>query len=259
MTASPRRSVEQFGRTAERYARSQGRRYPKETVLRLAEPRRDDRYLDVGTGPGTLVRIIGPAVGYAVGTDLTPEMLGRFDPGDSRAAAVRADALRLPFAAGAFTVATCGSVFHHLEEPEHAATEVTRVLAPGGRFLLIDMAGPEEAVPRAARDEVESVRDPSHVAILQPSRARALLEAAGFDLVEETTQAEEVRDDVWCELAGADLGTVRGVLRRHQATAAGFVALRREGDAFVMRRERRYYLGVKREALTNRTPATLMS
>jgi ubiquinone/menaquinone biosynthesis C-methylase UbiE len=242
---------------ADLYARSQGRRYPKEMVLRLADPRPEDRYLDVGTGPGTLVRMIGPAVAFTVGTDITPEMLGRFDPGDARAAAVRADAYRLPFGDGAFTLATCGSVFHHLEEPEDAATEVARVVDAGGRILLVDMAGPEEPKLRAARDEVESVRDPSHVAILEPSRARALLEAAGFQLVAETRQVDEIRDDLWCRLADADVEAVRAVLRRHEPTGAGFVALRREGDAFVMRRERRYYLGAKRGAPSDRRPATL--
>jgi ubiquinone/menaquinone biosynthesis C-methylase UbiE len=258
VTAAPRRpAVEQFGRTAALYARSQGGRYPREAVLRLAQPRPDDRYLDVGTGPGTLVRIVGPAVALAVGTDLTPEMLARFDPGDSRGGAVRADALHLPFTDGAFTVATCGSVFHHLEEPEVAAAEVARVLTVGGRFLLVDMAGPEEPALRAARDEVESVRDPSHVAILQPSRARALLQAAGFELVKETPQLDEVRDDVWCKLADANVEAVRDVLRRHEPIGAGFVGLRRDGDAFVMHRERRYYLGVKRGPLSDRPPATL--
>jgi ubiquinone/menaquinone biosynthesis C-methylase UbiE len=258
VSAAPRRpAVEQFGRTADLYARSQGRRYPEETVLRLADPQRDDRYLDVGTGPGTLVRIIGPGVAFAVGADLTREMLARFESGDSRAAAVRADACRLPFADGAFTLVTCGSVFHHLEKPEEAAAEVARVLAAGGRFLLVDMAGPEEPDRRAARDEVESVRDPSHVAILQPSRARAMLEAAGFELVDETPQVDEVRDDVWCRLGDADVEAVRGALRRHESVDAGFVSLRREGEGFVMLRERRYYLGVKRAGGSGRRAVTL--
>jgi ubiquinone/menaquinone biosynthesis C-methylase UbiE len=249
VTAVPRRpAAEQFGRTAELYARSQGRRYPTAMVLRLTDPRPDDRYLDVGTGPGTLLRLIGRSVALSVGTDITPEMLARLEPGDARASAVRADAHRLPFAGGAFTLATCGSVFHHLDRPEDAATEVARVLVPGGRFLLIDMAGPEEPERRAARDDVESIRDPSHVAILQPSRARAILEKAGFELVAETPQIDEVRDHLWCELADADVDAVRDALRRHESIEAGFVGLRREGEGFVVRRERRYYLGSKRGA-----------
>ena len=225
-------------------------------MLRLAAPRPDDRYLDVGTGPGTLVRLIGPAVAFSVGTDITPEMLARFDP-EARAAAVRADAHRLPFPDGAFTLATCGSVFHHLEEPEGAAIEVARVLGAGGRFLLVDMAGPEEPERRAARDEVESARDPSHVAILHRSRARTMLEAAGFEVLDEASQVDEVSDDLWCRLADADLEAVREVLRRREAIGGGFVALRREGDGFVMSRERRYYLGVKRGAPSDRPAGTL--
>jgi ubiquinone/menaquinone biosynthesis C-methylase UbiE len=258
VTTAPRRSAaEQFGRTADLYARTQGRRYPEDTVLRLAAPRADDRYLDVGTGPGTLLRMIEPSVSLAVGIDVTPEMLARFDPGTSRAFVARADAHHLPFADGTFSLATCGSVFHHLEDPENAATEVARSLRVGGRFLLVDMAGPEDQKRRAARDEVERTRDPSHVAILPPSRAVALLEAAGFEVIDHAEQQDEVRDDFWCELAAADVTAVRDVLLRYETIGAGFVELRREGEAFVMRRERSYFLGVKRAAASTRRRARL--
>jgi hypothetical protein len=119
------------------------------------------------------------------------------------------------------------------------------VLRPGGRFLLIDMVGPENLVRRDARDEVERVRDPSHVHVLSPARVHAFSEAAGFEIKAEERQVEDKRDVDWVRVAGADLEKVREALRMRRHVAAGFLALRWEEDGFVFRRERAYYLAVR--------------
>jgi len=236
----------QFGRVADIYAEAETRRYPPDLVLGLADPDHDDLHLDVGTGPGTLAGLIGPHVTRSVGTDVTPEMLDLCMSRTHGVDCIRADAHRLPFEEEAFTLVTCGSVFHHLEDPVQAVTEAARVLRPGGRLLLIDMAGPEHPARRQARDEVERARDYTHVGILAPSQVHAMLDGAGFDLREEERQVEDRRDDDWARVAGADLEAVRKELRRHQRLAGGFQALRWEGDHFLFRRERAYYLAVRR-------------
>ncbi|HEV8681374.1 MAG TPA: methyltransferase domain-containing protein [Actinomycetota bacterium] len=240
-----RRTADQFGRTARTYAQQELGRYLSDLVLELAEPSLGDRYLDVGTGPGTLPRLLGPIVDLTVGTDVTREMLRLFVEALPEALAIQADAVRLPFADGSFTLVTNGSVLHHVEDPMEALREAARVLRPGGRFLLIDMAGPEEPAGRAVRDEVERIRDPSHVRILAPSQIQAMLEDAGFRLHRTERQADEKWDEDWVRLAGADLAAVRDALARHQSVNAGFVALWREADGFRFRRERGYYLAVK--------------
>ncbi|HEV8571557.1 MAG TPA: methyltransferase domain-containing protein [Actinomycetota bacterium] len=240
-----RTAAEQFGRMALTYARRELGRYPSELV-ELARPSPGDRYLDVGTGPGTLARLLSPRVSLTVGTDLTGEMLRLYVEAVPTARAVQADALSLPFAEASFSLVTNGSVLHHLDDPERSLAEVARVLSPGGRFLLIDMAGPEDPERRSARDKVERVRDPSHVGILPPSRVRAMLEKTGFELREEERQAEEKSDEDWVRLAGGDLRSVRQALAAHESLKAGFVALWRHGEGFVFRRERAYYLAVKR-------------
>ncbi|HEX9891550.1 MAG TPA: class I SAM-dependent methyltransferase [Actinomycetota bacterium] len=244
MTGRP--VARQFGRVADIYAEAETRRYPPDLVLGLADPDHDDLHLDVGTGPGTLAGLIGPHVTRSVGTDVTPEMLDLCMSRTHGVDCIRADAHRLPFEEEAFTLVTCGSVFHHLEDPVQAVTEAARVLRPGGRFLLIDMAGPEHPARRQARDEVERARDYTHVGILAPSQVQAMLDGAGFDLREEERQVEDRRDDDWARVAGADLEAVRKELRRHQRLAGGFQALRWEGDHFLFRRERAYYLAVRR-------------
>ena len=240
-----RLAARQFGKMANVYAEEEDRRYPEDFILGLCDPDEDDAYLDLGTGPGTLAGVIAPHVGGVVGTDVSPEMLGLFETRAPGARAVLADAHRLPFNEGSFTLVTCGSVFHHLEDPASVVDEVARVLVPGGRFLLIDMAGPENPERREARDEVERVRDPSHIHILAPSRVRAFVEAAGFEIKAEERQVEDTRDVYWARIAGADVEKIREALRLREKVAAGFLALRWEGDGFIMRRERAYYLAVR--------------
>jgi ubiquinone/menaquinone biosynthesis C-methylase UbiE len=238
-------AARQFGRMANAYAEAESRRYPEDLVLGLCDPDEDDVHLDVGTGPGTIAGLLAPHVRWTVGTDVSPEMLGIFEGRAPDARPLLADAHRLPFSEGSFTLVTCGSVFHHLEDPALAIDEIARVLRPGGRFLLIDMAGPEHAGRREARDEVERIRDPSHVHILAPSQIRSFFEAAGFEIKAEDRQVEDKRDEDWARVSGADIEKVREALRLRERVAAGFLALRWEGDGFIMRRERAYYLAVR--------------
>jgi ubiquinone/menaquinone biosynthesis C-methylase UbiE len=238
-------AARQFGRVANVYAEEEDRRYPEDFVLGLCDPDEDDIHLDLGTGPGTIAGLLAQHVGWTVGTDVSPEMLDLFETRTPGARPVLADAHRLPFAEGSFTLVTCGSVFHHLEDPALAFDEVARVLRPGGRYLLIDMVGPDSPVRREARDEVERVRDPSHVHVLAPSQVHALAEAAGFEIKAEERQVEDKRDEDWARVAGADIDKVREALRLRRHVAAGFLALRWEDDGFIFRRERAYYLAVR--------------
>ena len=49
-----------------------------------------------------------------------------------------ADLSHLPFADGSFDCITCGYVLEHLPDPRPGLAELARVLAPGGRMLLLD-------------------------------------------------------------------------------------------------------------------------
>ncbi|MBD5516809.1 MAG: class I SAM-dependent methyltransferase [Lachnospiraceae bacterium] len=45
-----------------------------------------------------------------------------------------------PFSDGSFDVVTCSICFHHYPNPEKFFMSLHRVLRPGGRFILRDMA-----------------------------------------------------------------------------------------------------------------------
>lgn len=100
------------------------------------------RILDVGSGAG---QIVGHLLKYAdrdatiTGCDISPEMLrrarGRLK--SDRPQFLTADLTRLPFADASFDCVTCGYVLEHLPEARLGLAELARVLASGGRMLLL--------------------------------------------------------------------------------------------------------------------------
>ena len=62
---------------------------------------------------------------------------------------VQGDALTLPFPDGAFDAITVGYGLRNIADPEGAIAEMRRVLAPGGRLVVLDFGKPENAVAAA--------------------------------------------------------------------------------------------------------------
>lgn len=87
--------------------------------------------VDIGCGEGALSAALPsePPL-LIVGVDASATMLRAHPP-----PAVRADATRLPFAAGTFDAAVAANVLYHLDDPLPALREARRVLAPGGLFI----------------------------------------------------------------------------------------------------------------------------
>jgi ArsR family transcriptional regulator len=61
--------------------------------------------------------------------------LQRFDNVDLR----RGELEALPIESGGLDAATLMLVLHHVPEPQNALAEAARVVAPGGRVLIVDM------------------------------------------------------------------------------------------------------------------------
>jgi len=112
--------------------------------------------LDVATGTGALLGKVLEQVPDAtgVGIDLSPAMLGRAAgrlrrPG-YRVALLRGDARNLPIRSGVVDLLVNSYMFDLLPEGDFATvlTEFSRVLAPGGRLVLVNMTIPERARER---------------------------------------------------------------------------------------------------------------
>lgn len=109
--------------------------------------------LDVGCGTGTLAARLSldvPAAAVAA-LDPDPAALGRARKKSRRLGAevrfIRASATALPYPARTLDCVVSSMMMHHLTGPEkdEALSEIVRVLAPGGLFLLLDFTRPEGA------------------------------------------------------------------------------------------------------------------
>lgn len=98
---------------------------------------------DLGCGTGVATAAIAPHVGRVIGVDASEEMLGA---AKSRLSGLRNVEWRtgtleaLPLEPASLDVAVMMLVLHHVPAPVAALTEAYRVLTPGGRLLIVDMA-----------------------------------------------------------------------------------------------------------------------
>lgn len=104
-----------------------------------------DALLDLGTGTGLVLKMLEASYRRAVGIDASRDMLAVARANLDKAGIVKAsvrhgDIFNLPLEAGDFDLITIHQVLHFLDEPERAITEAARVLRPGGRLVIVDLA-----------------------------------------------------------------------------------------------------------------------
>ena len=107
-------------------------------LLRLLRPLPGEWFLDAACGEGDLARLAAGEGLRACGVDFSRRALAqaRREEGKAPFLAV-GDGERLPFADGAFhCLASVGSLEHY-PDPAAGAREMVRVLAPGGRALVL--------------------------------------------------------------------------------------------------------------------------
>ena len=101
--------------------------------------------LDIGTGTGHVLQLLGDQLGNGIGVDRSRDMLNvaranLFREGLRHCQVRQADMMQLPFPAARFDAVTLHMVLHYAESPEAALAEAARVLRPGGRLVVVDFA-----------------------------------------------------------------------------------------------------------------------
>ncbi|MEA2352524.1 MAG: demethylmenaquinone methyltransferase / 2-methoxy-6-polyprenyl,4-benzoquinol methylase [Thermoleophilaceae bacterium] len=118
----------------------------RERAADLAALRPGDRALDVATGTGDLAIALKRRVGTGgevIGSDFAENMLelAREKAGDVQFE--QANALDLPYADGEFDAATVGFGARNFSDLPRGLAEMTRVVRPGGRVVVLELTTPE--------------------------------------------------------------------------------------------------------------------
>jgi demethylmenaquinone methyltransferase/2-methoxy-6-polyprenyl-1,4-benzoquinol methylase len=124
------------------------RRWRVRTVGALGLPS-GSLLLDLACGTGDLADIARRAGHRVVGSDLSAGMLARrHEPFP----AVQADAARLPFVDGSLDGILCGYALRNFTDLPGALGEAARVLRPGGRLAVLEVAAPAPGLLRRGFD-----------------------------------------------------------------------------------------------------------
>jgi ubiquinone/menaquinone biosynthesis C-methylase UbiE len=182
-------------------------------TMRLAEMLAltgSERVLDVGSGLGGPSRFLAWRYGCRVsGVDLTEEFVavarvltgrtGLSDKVDYR----QGDALDLPFGDALFDVVWSQNAAMNIADRPRLYREMRRVLRPGGRLALQEVAQGPGGPPHYP---VQWAREPSISFLFTPQETRAALEQAGFRVLQ------------WQDTTGASLAGAQA-RARHAADA----------------------------------------
>ncbi len=101
------------------------------------------RLIDIGTGTGRMIELFGPRASSSCGIDRSPDMLrlARAKLDDAlQAELLQGDIAALPVADASADMIVCHLVLHYAQAPERVIAEAARVLAPGGRLMIVDFA-----------------------------------------------------------------------------------------------------------------------
>lgn len=198
--------------------------YLADTVSRIA-PCAADHVLEVAAGTCACGRALAPMVKTVVCLDLTPAMLevGRREAQKLKLENItflRGCAEELPFLDHSFDMVLSRLAFHHFAEVTEPFKEMARVLKPGGKLVLIDMEAAEEHL-RAAEDEIETLRDPSHVRNLSREEMIGLFRKNGLTVTLSESTPIPVSLMAWMELTKTPEQVRKEIVRRMQAELDG--------------------------------------
>jgi SAM-dependent methyltransferase len=155
-------------------------------VVELCEAAEGVQALDVATGGQHVARRLREEGAKVVTVDPAPGM----QPD------VISRAEELPFADGSFDVVACRIAAHHFEDVPAAVREMARVASD--RVVVQDTLFQGEVM-----EEVERVRDPSHVRRYSEAEWRAFFEDAGLEVDRLEVMTRRMPVDPWLDRADA--------------------------------------------------------
>ncbi len=222
-------------------------------MLKLSQVGHGDRVLDVATGPGFIALRFAERAKQVVGVDLTPAFVAKAqasaaERGLTNIGFREGDVENLPFANGSFDIVTCHKALHHFPDAERALVEMHRVLKQGGRLVLGDTRSSDDPETARRHNELERLRDPSHVEMYGPLKLQALVKRAGFH-IERVEQFEDEKEINWWQQVMPAPESVYSEIRQRLIASIPEdmlgLSVRLEGDKIFFRRRHLVLAAVK--------------
>jgi ubiquinone/menaquinone biosynthesis C-methylase UbiE len=177
--------ISQFSKQAVPFAQmsQHSNQHGLELMLKLSDPKKNDRVLDVACGPGIVACEFARIVSNVTGIDLTPAMIEQATKlqNEKKLGNIDwriGDVSDLPFDESTFSLVVTRYSLHHMVDPKTVLHEMKRVCIPGGKVLVIDVT-PDES-KREAYDQVEKLRDPTHTNALTFNEIKRMMEDIGL-------------------------------------------------------------------------------
>lgn len=160
----------------------------EEAIVAALGAREIDSVLDLGTGTGQMLQLLGTRARRAVGLDVSPAMLAvaraNLDSAGLRHVQLRqGDLYALPGDLARFDLVILHQVLHFMDDPARAVREAARVLKPGGRIVIVDFAPHHEETLRTEH---------AHRRLgFSPREIEAMLAESGLNLI----SSRDIRPD----------------------------------------------------------------
>jgi ubiquinone/menaquinone biosynthesis C-methylase UbiE/DNA-binding transcriptional ArsR family regulator len=114
-------------------------------ILKAAGDETIERLIDLGTGAGRMLTLLGPRAESAIGIDLSQQMLNIArrhvaEAGLCGCELRHGDIFSTGLVANSGDLVVIHRVLHFLNDPGAALVEAARLVAPGGQLLIVDFA-----------------------------------------------------------------------------------------------------------------------
>ena len=212
------KAQEQFAKRSQAYAKNSALSNEDNLkhIIELTAPSGTDRLLDIATGTGFLAFEFAKHVFEVIGIDFTEEMLAiakqyKADNNIKNVAFESADVESLPFEDNCFDLVSCRFAFHHFLRPEKAMSEMTRVLKHGGKLVLSDITSSEDIKKSEYQNEMETIRDSSHIKHYRPSEIVQMLNDLGFDILHFEDWPADFVFDEWVSMSDPGVESAKRV------------------------------------------------
>ena len=187
-------------------------------TLSCVAPNNQDIVLEVAAGTCVCGRSFAPLVQTVACLDATLPMLqiGKQEAANNHLnnmVFIKGYAEELPFLNDSFDIVFSRLAFHHFADIDINFAEMVRVLKPGGKLVMIDMEA-AAADLRESEDQIERMRDPSHVRNMSKAEMMNLFTA--FDLSIQKCETTEIQQRLnsWLALTKTPENTQREITRQ---------------------------------------------